>query len=56
MTLLKYKFKSIVMNDWTLDESVPIFETKFGKFSILTTLYWTIVVGDWDLNEKSLSK
>ena len=35
---------------------MSIIETKFGLLCILTTLWWNIVMDNWNLDEKSLSK
>ena len=31
---------------------MPIIETKFGTFYILTKLWWNVVKDDWSLDEK----
>ena len=34
----------------------PIIETKFGVLFILTNMWWDVVMVDWNLDEKLLSK
>ena len=35
---------------------MPIIETKFGIICIVTNMWWNIVVDDWNLDVRSLSK
>ena len=48
------KFTNIVIHTYFQFIQMPIMETNFGIFCILTNMWWNIVMCDWNFDDKDL--